>query len=182
MSRTAKQTRPFLAGNWSDNLSWEFYLSEDLPYLSGCTAVYCLAIVKETDKVRLTRIDRGWEMLGGHIKSGESLEDTLIRECLEEGGFLPEATAPYGYIKVTAKQPELNRQGGFYPQIAYLPHFIAVTNSPLGQPTGEEVHEAGSFYLSEIAALSSAHETVIRAGMKHYLAIKAELVARLPSV
>ena len=171
-----KQSLKVLEGRWNDNLSWEFYLDERLPDAALCTAVYCLAIVQPTDRIVLTRIKRGWEMLGGHIEPGETIEDAIVREVMEEGGFSPQFSTLYGYMKVTAQNPAVNdHHGGTYPPVAYIPYFLAVTSKPLVAPTGEEVLESQSFSLSDIANLHSVHEPIIRAGLEKYYAIKPRL-------
>lgn len=149
-------------------MSWEFYLDEQLPEASLCTAVYCLAIVENSGQIVLTRIERGWEMLGGHIEPGETLGQALVREALEEGGFRPQAFAPFGHAKITAKNPEPNRHGGHYPQIGYVPYFIAISNLPLLTPTGEEIIESRAFRPDEISSLNTNHEKIIRLGLKAY--------------
>lgn len=163
-------------GKWNDNLSWEFYLADKLPSKALCTAVYCLAIMWDTDQVVLTRIKRGWEMLGGHIEPEETLEDALVREAMEEGGFVPQFTSLYGYMKVTAKNPHTNdHHGGTYPPIAYIPYFLAVTRKPVETPTGEEIIESQSFDINYVANLNSAHEQMIQIGFDRYLKLKTSI-------
>src|SRR5437868_12939512 len=77
-----------LEGQWDNNISWEFYLSDGLPDSQLCSAVYCLAINETNpEKIVLARNRRGWEMLGGHLDPGETIEEALVREAIEEGGF-----------------------------------------------------------------------------------------------
>jgi 8-oxo-dGTP pyrophosphatase MutT (NUDIX family) len=116
---------PILTGNWDDDQSWELFQSNKLPDAVLCTAVYCLAILPDTKQVVLTRNHRGWEMLGGHIEPGETVEQTLVRECLEEGGFTPEDYQLFGYRKITTKRPvpHSQKEGSFYPfPYGYIPH------------------------------------------------------------
>src|SRR5262245_47002487 len=103
-------SRPLLTGQWDDNQSWGFHQDDNMPDISQCTAVYCLAILPETDQVVLTRNHRGWEMLGGHIEDGETIDQALFRECLEEGGYTPEDFKLFGYRKVTSIQPTPHSQ------------------------------------------------------------------------
>jgi 8-oxo-dGTP pyrophosphatase MutT (NUDIX family) len=168
--------RKILTGQWDDNVSWEFFLSDQLPDPKLCTAVYTLAIIRDTNQIVLTHINRGWEMLGGHIDPGETIEQAMRRECLEEGGFTPDAHLPFGYTKLNAKVPMANdHHGGFYPQTGYIPHFIAVTDQPLLTPSGVEILGSGSFTLADISKLNSAHEAVIRVGIEQYARLKHAL-------
>ena len=115
-------------------------------------------------------------MLGGHIEPGETIEEALLREAQEEGGFTAEVFVPYGYIKVIAKEPAVNdHHGGTYPPISYIPHFIALTDAPLSAATGTEVLESRAFSIKEITRLKSAHEPLILAGLKKYPDIKTRL-------
>lgn len=100
---SSKHTK-ILEGEWGDT-PWEFYLSPKSPPRELCTAVACLAIQASSDSIVLTRNRRGWEMLGGHIEEGESIEDAVIREAKEEGGFSPDSCTQFGYRKVTPKEP-----------------------------------------------------------------------------
>jgi 8-oxo-dGTP pyrophosphatase MutT (NUDIX family) len=68
--------KAILSGVWDKNQSWELYQDTVLPNLDLCSAVYCLAILPDTEQVILTRNQRGWEMLGGHIEAGESISLT----------------------------------------------------------------------------------------------------------
>lgn len=158
-----------LSGKWSDNLAWEFYLDNQVPDAPLCTAVYCLAVIENTGELVLTRITRGWEMLGGHIEPGETVQQALMREALEEGGFRPQAIAPFGLTKVTARVPEPNNHhGGHYPQTSYIPYFIAISSQPIQKPTGEEIIESRTFAPDQISALKTNHEPIIRLGLQKY--------------
>lgn len=127
-----------------------------MPDTSLCTAVYCLAIIPSTKQVVLTRNHRGWEMLGGHIEPGETIEEALLRECLEEGGFTPENYQLFGYRRITAQRPVPHNQkeNSFYPfPHGYIPHFIATSSLPLKEPTGIEIIESKAFSFDDLATL-----------------------------
>ncbi len=166
---------PLLTGKWDDNQTWQLLQSSELPDEALCTAVYCLAILPETKQVILTRNHRGWEMLGGHIEPGESIERALLRECLEEGGFAPEQYQLFGYRKITAKQPVPHSQkaDSFYPfPHGYIPHFIATSTQLLQKPSGEEIVESRAFAFDELEAL----------GMEQWPIVKVMLEATRPLI
>ncbi|HSX06827.1 MAG TPA: NUDIX domain-containing protein [Candidatus Saccharimonadia bacterium] len=156
-----------LEGKWGAGMRWEFYRSDYLPPRELCAAVFCLGIAN--DKVILTKNKRGWEMLGGHVESGESIEDALTREAQEEGGFTPQSYKVFGYRKIISSKPVPNRTGDYYPfPISYIPHFIATTELPVSNPSGEEVVESASFSLEEIAALQFETKEILEAGIEAY--------------
>lgn len=165
-----------LEGSWDDNTRWEFHLSERMPPRELCTAVACIAIYGSMESVVLVRNTRGWEPLGGHIEDGETVEDALLREIMEEGGYAPDDYSPFGYRKVISKKPVPRDQGlGYYPYpVSYVPHYLAVSNRPLRAPTGppREVLESRAFILGEISELHISTEGVIRAGLEVYKTLK----------
>lgn len=159
------------SGSWDDNQSWELYRDDKKPEASLCTAVYCLAIIPSSKQVVLTRNQRGWEMLGGHIESGETIEEALRRECLEEGGFTPESYQLFGYRKITAKKPVPHNQRGnnFYPfPHGYIPHFISISSLPLKEPTGMEIIERKAFSFDELPALDMEQTNIIKIMLDFY--------------
>ncbi|HSW65671.1 MAG TPA: NUDIX hydrolase [Bacillota bacterium] len=120
-------------------------------------------------KIVLTKNDRGWEMLGGHIDDGESIEDALIREAQEEGGFIPHQYKLFGYRKIIPKQPVANRTGGYYPfPVSYIPHYIATAEMPIVGTTGHEVIDSGLFSVAEVKKLGMPTEDVIGIGLEAY--------------
>lgn len=142
-----------------------------MPDPSLCTAVYCLAILPKTRQVVLTRNHRGWEMLGGHIESGETIEDALLRECLEEGGFVPEEYRLFGYRKVTALKPVVHnqRKDSFYPfPHGYIPHFVATGTAPLRLPYGAEILESKAFSFEELETLGIEQLPLLKKMLEFY--------------
>lgn len=163
--------QPLLTGRWDDNQSWQLLRSDELPDTALCTAVYCLAILPETKQVVLTRNHRGWEMLGGHIEPGETIEEALLRECLEEGGFTPEHYQLFGYRKVTAKQPVPHSQkaDSFYPfPHGYILHFVATSTLPLQKPTGEEIAESRAFAFDKVEGFNEDQWPILKSMLQFY--------------
>lgn len=144
--------RKIANGSWDDGISWEFYLTNELPPRELCTAVFCLAIHNE-EAIILTKTKRGWELLGGHLESDETLEQCLLRESHEEGGYTPETYELFGYRKVISTKPIPARDGKMYPYpVSYIPHFIAKSRLPLDRTHGDEgeILDSGAFTFTEI--------------------------------
>lgn len=166
-----KAAQSLITGRWDDNQSWELYQSNEMPDAALCTAVYCLAILPDTKQVVLTRNHRGWEMLGGHIEPGETVEQALLRECLEEGGFTPENYQLFGYRKITAKWlvPHNQKENSFYPfPHGYIPHFIATSTLPLQKSSGVEIVESRAFSLTELEVLKMEQWLILRTMLDFY--------------
>lgn len=164
-------SKVILTGKWDDNQSWTLYQDKMLPNPTRCTAVYCLAILPETKQVVLTRNHRGWEMLGGHIEPGETIDEALLRECMEEGGYTAEEYQLFGYRKITAKVPVPHNQneGSFYPfPHGYIPHFIATSSLPLQAPSGAEIYERKAFSFEELEVLGMEQLPLLKSMLAFY--------------
>jgi 8-oxo-dGTP pyrophosphatase MutT (NUDIX family) len=110
-------------------------------------------------------------MLGGHVEPGETVEQALLRECLEEGGFTPENYQLFGYRKITAKKPVPHNQkeNSFYPfPHGYIPHFISISTLPLEEPTGMEIIERKAFSFDELATLNIEQARLIKTMIDFY--------------
>ena len=149
---TKKSPRKIANGSWSSDISWEFYLTDELPPRELCTAVFCLAIHND-ETIILTKTKRGWELLGGHLEGDETLEQGLLRESHEEGGYTPETYELFGYRKIISTKPVPARSGRMYPHpVSYIPHFIAKSSLPLDRAHGDEgeILDSGAFTFAEI--------------------------------
>jgi hypothetical protein len=64
------ENKPVINGNFGPKVSWEFYLSEELPPEELCTSVFCVVITEDGKVLLMEDEDRGWGLIGGHIDLG----------------------------------------------------------------------------------------------------------------
>ncbi|KKP65498.1 MAG: hypothetical protein UR61_C0020G0007 [candidate division WS6 bacterium GW2011_GWE1_34_7] len=77
------------------------------------------------EKVMLTLDKTGfWNPLGGHMKKGETIEKTLLRESLEEAGVEIGNIEYIGYIEFTTLEFRSEKSKN-YPKKSHLPIAIA---------------------------------------------------------
>jgi 8-oxo-dGTP pyrophosphatase MutT (NUDIX family) len=166
---------PVAVGKWGDTVTWEIHQSDELPPTELCTAIACVALTgANLDEVVLTRNKRGWEVLAGHIENGETLEQALEREALEEGGFRIARSIPFGYRKITAtKRAEPGTRQASYPYpTSYIAYSLGYTDSPIEQFTGDEIIESRAFtsqerdILVQSGELDELEQTIINLGIE----------------
>jgi 8-oxo-dGTP pyrophosphatase MutT (NUDIX family) len=141
-----------------------------------------MSVAIRNGKIVLTRSARGWGMLGGHIEAGETLEDTLRREALEEGGFTIDTYRLFAVRKIISRRPIPHQQEGrTYPHpVGYLPYYWATTKHDLMPPTGEEIIESSSFTIQEIPSLNTRDQATIKAGWTAYTTQVVTIASPLP--
>ncbi len=164
-------TTKLCEGCWDDISSWEFFLSDQLPPRELCVAASCVGVLEPDGNIVLSNTHRGWSCLGGHIEDGESVEETMQREALEEGGLRVERFRLLGFRKVTNSEVIVAKQTGKpYPLISYIPWFVAVSSLPLIPTAGDdgEVLEARAFTFEQACALVPEERPMLEAGRKLY--------------
>lgn len=108
--------------DWGGNrvkLTWmpQLKLTESLKV----TSVHAVCIKDE--KVLLAYIkDRGFNYPGGHVETGEEVEETILRESYEEG-YVKGTIKYIGSIEVSHKENPSFDSSGKYPLIAYQAFF-----------------------------------------------------------
>lgn len=140
-----------------------------MPPRDVCVAASCVGILN--GKIVLSRTHRGWDCLGGHIEDGESVEETMQREALEEGGLRVERFRLLGFRKVTNSKVIIAKQTGKpYPLISFMPWFVAVSSLPLVPTTGDEgeIFESRAFDVEEACTLSKEEQPIIKAAVAFY--------------
>lgn len=161
-------------GRWGDIFEWKMYVSTDIPPIELCTTVACVALTgKNLDEVVLTRNHRGWEVPAGHIEPGETIQQALHREALEEGGFIVSTSIPFGFRKITAtRRPKAGSRQAAYPfPDSYIVYFVAYTDQPIARPTGIEIIESRTYTPNQLkdliadGALDEVNQEIIRLGL-----------------
>ncbi len=121
---------------------------EVVPYDGSPVAlrVSAYAVIIQQDKVLLAKSkhDRFYDVIGGRVEIGETIEDALHREALEEGG----ATIEVGTILFSALDWFYHRKGTFYQSLQL--YYTATVVGDLAQPTDPEMEWVGFVPLSEV--------------------------------
>ncbi|MCR2802779.1 NUDIX domain-containing protein [Paenibacillus soyae] len=74
-------------------------ITDQVPEREAVSCAFVLAF--QEDAIVLTELhDRGWDIPGGHVEPGESVEDAARRELYEETGAHVGALEQLGYMKI----------------------------------------------------------------------------------
>ncbi len=165
---------PPLQGNWGTTVSWTFF-EGSVPNTDLVTAVFGLSIVEQG--VALVTTIRGYlEMLGGHRERGETVEQTLIRECYEEGGVVLAENLHFGYREVLNTSDIINKSTGKpYPRLGFVPFFVSVGTLDPEAPLPEDVIARTIIPFDELSSLNSDRMpdwAILRLGLKHALQLQ----------
>ncbi len=160
------------SGVWagkSKSVQWQLYSSPQTPDISKCSAAFCVTLTPD-NKIVLVRERRGWGMPGGHIEAGETIEQALTRECLEEAGFNVTYPVHFAHRKITATHPVPHpTPGAAYPfPISYIAYYYCVSDKPLLDHTEPDVQEVRAFTIEEIQSLDIADFSTILLGWNTY--------------
>lgn len=100
-----------------------------------------------------------WDVIGGHVEVGETIEQALVREAQEEVGLTPVHFVAAGGIH----QPRAD----LYGEAAY--HFFVVTGWSGGEPSllGDEHTEVRWFEIQDACALNDLAHTEYRDLLKN---------------
>jgi ADP-ribose pyrophosphatase YjhB (NUDIX family) len=141
------------------NLSWlpqpnivSEVLSSTLPPIKEITTVFSLVTYEK--KILLANLYRGWDLPGGHVEEGESLEETLVREVYEETKIRVEKPTLIGYqqMEVLAEKPNEYRYP--YP-ISYQVHYHAEVKKICDFTGDQETMGRGFFTYEQMEKLEN---------------------------
>ncbi len=131
-------------GKWNDNTPWKFIVSKEKLNPDLCTAAFCITSYNGSLLLIQNR-KRGWEIPGGHIDEGEGVEQTLVREVMEEAGAVVENPKMFGYIMVAPESPipHRDKKGTFYRfPYSYIPYYYAEASDVLDLELALDVIDA----------------------------------------
>lgn len=164
-----------LVGSWGNEIKWAVSFTERMPPRELVTAVFCVAITNNREII-LAQSKRGWGMIGGHVEPGESIEDALCRESIEDGGFTPFRPQLFAIMEITPNTPILrpNSTTKFYPfPKSYQLYYWAKSNLPIIQPKGEEIIESKPFSIADTKSkLVIPDLEIVKQGYRAYLSSK----------
>ena len=163
-----------LTGDWKKTTFWNFFIGSKLPEMAVATTA--TGLIVHEDKLMLVQTHRGWELPGGHIEEGETINEALMRELHEEAG-LTKATSVkmFGYNEIINPDTEkINKATGRpYPKRAYNPHFIVeAAEKPIGCQD-QSCTDTGLFSIDSDEVSGSKVRDIILVGYACYLAQKS---------
>ncbi len=137
-----------------------------LPDASAVSSVFLLAV--KGDMIVATRDKkRGWDIPGGHLEPGETIEEALRREVYEEAG-----------IKFTDAVPvAMAKDDGSWPQYAGKAMYIFMTNAyslaedftPAEDVAGRAVMKVGDFLKEYQGSKETLRNILVAAGLSGML-------------
>lgn len=122
----------------------ELWLSDELPEEKSLIASAYSLILKDgkilhTELSEKERGERVFDIPGGHLEIGESAEEGVIRETLEETGVIIENVQPFAYLKIEILDPK--PEGYIYPYpMGYMMYFKGDVKAELPFEGNEESH------------------------------------------
>lgn len=110
------ETKTIMA-DWGGHLVKLTWMSAAAPPSKDVTSVHAVCFYE--GNIMLVRVKaRGFNLPGGHVEAGETPEEALRRECLEEG-CVEGRVRPVGTIEVSHEHNPNFDPAGKYPLIGY---------------------------------------------------------------
>ena len=128
----------------------EFYLSDQSDFDAPVTTVHGFFFNDNKELLLVEHCSRGWEVPGGHIEGGESFEEAMRRELLEEAQMEASALLQLGYLKKIALEGK--PIGCNYPHPLSYCIFYAGMISSVKSFKGDGKIQAASFFTQQDAS------------------------------
>ena len=129
------------------------YLAFVAPTVDLITAVSAYVISERG--ILMTRLrSRGWDLPAGHIDAGESPEEAIRRECLEETGASLAEVSPLGFSEIEVIAPRPSGYRYPYP-ISYILGYVCTLEELGPFAPNDEASERAILPFSEAEALDS---------------------------
>jgi 8-oxo-dGTP pyrophosphatase MutT (NUDIX family) len=143
------KTQKYRAGLRADGTEWTIepiYCDQIDPNKTPVSAV--IGISLHDGNILAVENLRGWDVPGGHIEDGESLDDALRREMMEECGAQLISSKPFAYLKtdVDASSPTymLVYRVTVELQDTYTPHWDVAARAELSPEEFLRAYGGGS--------------------------------------
>ncbi|MGU3568001.1 NUDIX hydrolase [Paenibacillus sp. D51F] len=114
-----KMAATTIEADWGGHLVRLTWLPGAVPG-AGQTVTSVHGVCVDNGHILLVKVSgRGWNLPGGHVEEGESPEEALLRECMEEGCVRCGSSSLLGLIRISHEANPLFDPQGKYPLVAY---------------------------------------------------------------
>lgn len=143
------------------------YVPYDGSEITWRISAYVLVVRDGKLLLAKNRLEKFYDVLGGGIDIGETIEDTLHREALEEGG----AEISIGRLLFVSQDWFYHRKGKFYQTLQL--YYEAELIGDIGKPTDPDIEWTGFVPIDDVdAKYKLAVSTSVGKSIKQYLESK----------
>ncbi len=107
------------------------------------------------------------EPIGGHVEAGETIDDALKREALEEGGIELNQWKYFGYYEISLKDDAPEKFKNKYPKLGHILFFLAKGKKVM-EPYGADVKNPQALTKEQIINSSEIKHKMLLEGLKLY--------------
>lgn len=128
----------------------EYIISNTIPQDHKITGVWWWCFVGDS-MMLADQKDRWRDILGGHVEEGETAEETMKREAMEEWWLVLDTIICVWYLRVT------NKNHPRYPDISYVWRYLCTSKKVDAKPTmlwTSEIHDTKLCSKEDINSLS----------------------------
>jgi 8-oxo-dGTP diphosphatase len=155
---------PFPTVRWKRE--WAFFVAADALPADGTPQPAALVFPFYGDRVALADIaTRGWCIPSGHVEPGETPEEAVRREALEEAGVVLGETLCLGYFVLRSAEDD---------SVRFAPTYIADVRALEDIPPGSESRGRQLVPVEEIADLYFSWDALLAAVFEYAYAAKEE--------